>query len=200
MNLRHSDWLHRGSLVVLFVISIPAQTLAQGAATPAAQFSQHGPGGVIPDGAGSKIDGAPFRSTVTVPNTVDGVISHVSVDFHGLQHKWPGDLTVRLIHPDGKTSIDLFNRPGRGSFLAATEPGQPPISSVFGYRSDFVAANRYSFSDNGTVLFRPVGAGPFGTWQREPTIQSGVYRPTSNPNQPQSTGLTYRFTPNSFAT
>ena len=98
-----------------------------------------------------------------------------------------------MIHPDGVTSIALLSRPGRGI-------DQDITSSAFGFPSDFVATRSYAFSDNGTILFDPHPfGGPPGGWLEGPGIPSGVYRPSSNPNAPDSNEHQYLYTPVSFA-
>jgi subtilisin-like proprotein convertase family protein len=143
-------------------------------------FSGTGPGGPIADGSDIATPGAPALSTtVTVPIGFTGPISDVWVELDGLQHTWAGDLRARLIHPDGVTSVDLFSRPGRGS------------SNAFGIGSDFGADNSYSFSDNATILF--------GISEASPLIPTGIYRPSSNQNPPDSSSLDDAYTPMSFA-
>ena len=141
-------------------------------------FTGTGPGGTIPDGSGNNVPGAAFTSVIAVPGAYAGSISAVWVEFDGLAHTFVGDLWVRLIHPDGTTSIDLLSRPGRGS------------GSTFGFASDFVAVNSYAFSDGGSPLFDVLQPG---------VIPSGVYVPSSNPNHPASNLLAYAYTPQSFA-
>ncbi|MCW5666545.1 MAG: proprotein convertase P-domain-containing protein [Piscinibacter sp.] len=160
---------------------------------PGRLFSGRGAGGVIPDGIGTNMSGAPLRSTIVVPRHFSGPVTTVWVEFDGLAHTWPGDLRARLIHPDGTTAMDLFSRPGRGA-------GEFTISSTFGFGADFVATNKYTFADNGTILFLPHPlAGPPGGWQEGPSIPSGTFRPTSNPNAPDANALDYMYTPASFA-
>jgi subtilisin-like proprotein convertase family protein len=186
--------LLRFTLVPMSIVAlqVPAEVSGTHRDEPRRLFSASGPGGVIADGSGSATPGTTLGSTVTVPHIIDERISHVWVDFHGFEHSWPGDLSARLIHPSGK-SVALFNRPGRGADNGL-------VSSPWGYGSDFSAVNSYSFSDNGTVLFNGVyDGGPFGSWQESGMIRSGVYRPTSNPNHPQSYDQTYGYTPVSFA-
>jgi subtilisin-like proprotein convertase family protein len=138
-----------------------------------------GAGGTIADGSGDATPGAAFTSTVTVPPTVTDPIVGVQVEFSGLNHTWVGDLWVRLVHPDGTTTIDLLLRPGM-------EAG-----GVNGYNADFIAANTYVFADAGSPLFDVAPATP---------IPSGTYVPSSNPNPATSTALPYAYTPTSFAT
>ena len=156
-------------------------------------YSGRGAGGRIPDGIGTNMSGAALRSTIAVPRHFSGPITTVWVEFDGLAHTWPGDVRARLIHPDGTTAIDLFSRPGRGD-------GETLDSSTFGFGSDFVATNKYTFADNGTVLFLPHPyGGPPGGWQQGPSIPSGTFRPTSNQNAPDGNALPYVYAPASFA-
>jgi subtilisin-like proprotein convertase family protein len=141
-----------------------------------AQFMGTGLGGPIPDGTGSNVSGAPLISTINIPGS--GPILDVAVSFTGLAHTWVGDVVITLTHPNGVTSMDIMSRPGRGS------------DNTFGFSSDYVAANSYSFSDAGADLFN---AAP------PATIPSGNYRPSSNPNSPGTNAVPYAYTPTSFA-
>ncbi len=165
------------------VLTIAFAGLLAVAITASAQttYSAAGPGGAIPDGSGNNVPGVPLVSTATITNS--GIINFVTVDFSGLSHTYVGDLTMVLTHPNGFTSIDLMLRPGRGL----------GTNDTFGYSSDFVATNTYSFSDAGASLF---GVSP------PAAIASGIYIPSSNNNAPglAATNLSlYVYTPTSFA-
>jgi uncharacterized repeat protein (TIGR01451 family) len=150
----------------VLLATLPAIAVAQ-------VFSETGPGGPIPDGS----PGTPLVSTVTIPAGAAGPILDVWIDFDSLAHTWVGDVWMRLIHPDGVTSMDIMSRPGRGS------------ASTFGFSSDFAAGNVYSFSDSGADLFNVAPPA---------IIPSGTYRSTSNPNPPATNALPYVYTPTSF--
>jgi hypothetical protein len=106
-----------------------------------------------------------------------GMITSVAISFNGLNHTFVGDWVMTLTHPNGTTSMDIMSRPGRGS------------ASTFGFGSDYVANNMYSFSDAGATLFDVAPPA---------TILSGDYRPSSNPNPPATNALAYVYTPTSF--
>lgn len=155
-------------------VAIPAEASAQ-------IYSASGAGGTILTGASDNIPGTPpLVSTAFISGS--GVITDVSVDFSALDHTYVGDLTITLTHPNGLTSIDILSRPGRGS------------GSRYGYSSDLLGTNTYSFSDAGITLF-DVSPGS--------TLGSGVYIPSSNNNQPgvpfDSLAAAYIYTPTSFA-
>jgi len=79
-----------------------------------------------------------------------------------LSHTWAGDMTLSLTSPGG-TVLSLMNRPGRGT------------GSTFGFNTDFVVANDYTFRDSGTDVFATnPGA----------TLASGIYRSSTQNNAP----------------
>lgn len=141
-----------------------------------AQFSFSGPGGSIPDGAGSGTAGAPFVS-VAAASGLPGAVTEVWVSFNGLAHTWVGDTTFTLTSPGG-TVLDLLSRPGRGS------------ASLFGFSSDFDAANSYTFRDSGTDLFNTTPPA---------IIPTGVYRSSTNPNPPATNLLAWSYAATSFS-
>jgi hypothetical protein len=69
MPLRWRLQLFAGVLSLAVVACAPVRLLAQtpSGAPGGALFTVHGAGGVIEDGAGTRRDGVPFRSTITVP-------------------------------------------------------------------------------------------------------------------------------------
>jgi len=141
-----------------------------------AQLMGTGLGGPIPDGTGSNVPGAPLISMINIPSSVP--IGGVSVSFNQLAATWVGDIVLTLTHPNGTTSMDLICRPGRSD------------TSTFGFSSDYVSTNSYSFSDGGANLFDVAPPG---------VVPSGDYRPSTNPNPPATNLLPYVYTPNSFA-
>lgn len=162
-----------------------AALLAVPASANAQVFSAPGVGGLgpIPDGAGTGVPGVPTVSQATIVSG-GGVVQNVSIDFGagGLVHTWAGDLTVTLTHPNGTTVQDIMRRPGRGS------------ASTFGFNSDFLIGNSYSFSDAGTDLFAVAPPA---------TIASGNYRASTNaanPADPSPPPEAYAYTATSFAT
>lgn len=128
--------------VALAVTAFASQANAQ-------VWSGTGPGGAIPD---NNVAGVSF--TLNAPNL--GNVVGVSIDFGGLAHTWVGDLVMTLTHVPSNTTMTFFDRPGRATG-----------TSTFGYSSDFLAANSYSFADGGTqFIFAPVPASvPSGTYE-----------------------------------
>lgn len=139
-----------------------------------AQFTYSGPGGSIPDGSGSATSGTPFVSTVNVTTSLP--VLEVWVSFEALAHTWVGDVHMTLTAPN-MTTMHIMSRPGRGS------------ASTFGYSSDFVAANSYTFRDGGVALFNVAPPA---------IIPSGIYEASSNPNPPATNTNPYSYTPTSF--
>lgn len=180
---RHTN---RPASFSVHLAKLPLFTLTAGCllglagAAHAQTYSASGPGGAIPDGSGSNVPGVPLVSTAFIANS--GIINDVTVDFSNLNHTYVGDLTITLTHPNGFTSINIISRPGRGT------------GNDFGYGSNFLAANSYSFSDAGAVLF-DVNPGT--------NVASGTYIPSSNPNLPGAATnslVPYTYTPTSLAT
>src|SRR5687767_7149084 len=132
-----------------------------------AQFSFNGPGGTILSPATGTANGTPgpLTTSTAVASGLPGTITEVWVSFTGandLSHTWAGDMTLSLTSPGG-TVLSLMNRPGRGT------------GSTFGFNTDFVVANDYTFRDSGTDVFATnPGA----------TLASGIYRSSTQNNAP----------------
>ena len=132
-----------------------------------AQFTFAGSGGSIADGGPTNgTSGAPLVTTATAAG-LPGSITEVWVSFTGandLAHTWAGDISITLTSPNA-TVLSIMSRPGRGLGGAGT----------FGFNSDFVVANDYTFRDSGTDVF---ATNP-GT-----VIPTGVYRSSTQNNAP----------------
>jgi MYXO-CTERM domain-containing protein len=146
-------------LILTFAVSGMLSIASSASARP----SYAGAGGAIPEPPffDSQPWGAPGQYFESMINVTDSFsIADVTVSLTGFAHGWQGDLWMRLIGPDGSTSINLIQRAGQGT-------------STFGFSNNFVGTNSYSWSD----------AGATSTAFSSPTnIPSGVYRAFSNSN------------------
>ena len=130
----------------------------------------HASGAVI-DSSGtgfSFADNDSGGATSTITIGADETINDIQVDLFGLRHTWGGDLTARIISPNG-TSADLFVRVGPGTFGDA--------SNLDG---------NYSFADSGTDF--GAAAASVGGGQ---TIAAGTYRAAGNNESAVSLGTTF---------
>jgi subtilisin-like proprotein convertase family protein len=151
-------------------------TLAAGAY---AQHMASGPGGLIGDGTGNNVSGTPLVTQAVIAGGGAELITDVWIEFAGFNHTWAGDVVMTLMHPNGFTSMDIMSRPGRG------------VGVTFGFNTDFVSGNAYSFADSGADLFN---AAP------PAVIPGGSYRASGNPNPPDTNLLPWAYSANSFAT
>lgn len=113
-------------------------------------------------------DNDPSGATSVITIGVDEIIDDVQIDLFGLDHTWVGDLTARIISPNG-TTADLFVRVGPGRFGDA--------SNLDG---------NYSFADNGADFAS--AAASVGGGQ---TIAEGLYRAAGDNESAVSLATTF---------
>ncbi|MCB0592214.1 MAG: proprotein convertase P-domain-containing protein, partial [Saprospiraceae bacterium] len=91
-----------------------------------------------------------------VPNNGTAVVT-ISVR---IGHTWAGDLTAKLVAPDGKV-LALMSRPG---YIESADDGNGCCGSL----SDFLIANTITFDDAASTPSENIGASnpiPTGSWQ-----------------------------------